>query len=202
MAKERWTEKIEKRVYGIEFIAPILGLMPLNKELYQDYIATKMPPGEDMETKTEDEESMITEAEKGMTGFYSDSEGVYLLNYQWKGFMKKSANVLKKLIGVKNLKSKLEDYVFVFPRHLWLKEKPDGILERPLIGMTAQGQRIALAASQYVDAGVEIKVEIHRIPHDEVTWDVIEDILDYGRYHGCSQWRGAGYGAFEWKRIS
>lgn len=118
-----------------------------------------------------------------------------------RGFIKTAANNLKNVVEIKNLKSKIENFLFVFPRHIWLKEEVDGKLERPLRAETAKGPRTSLATSEMVkDATIEI--ELHLLPHGEITWKIVEELLDYGRYEGISQWRGASYGRFTWERIN
>lgn len=118
-----------------------------------------------------------------------------------RGFLKSSANNLKNIVGIKNLRSKVENYLFVFPRHIWLKEEVDGNLQRPLRAETAKGPRTSIAVSEMVK-DVSIEVELHLLPHPELKWDVVEQILDYGKYEGISQWRSASYGRFTWERIN
>jgi len=112
-------------------------------------------------------------------------------------------NTLKDTNGVKvkNLKSKIDRFVFVEPRYIWLREKTDGIFERPLRAMTAQGPRVAMAYSEYLDVPLEFRVSIILIEHRELTFKKIERLLDYGKYKGIGQWRNGGFGAFTWERI-
>jgi len=197
--------RIEKRVYELTFTEPILGMSPLNKQLYTDFIATKavdkapnLKP-EDLE----DEKEMIVEGDElrgKMTGFHMDDDGVYLLDYQVRGFIKNAARNFAKMLDIAALRSKVENFLFVFPRHIWLKEKVDSILERPITCQTPKGQRISLSASEQVNDAV-IRITLHLFPHPELKWDVVEQLLDYGQYEGISQWRGASYGRFIWKRI-
>ena len=51
----------------ITLTEPILGTAPLNKELYAEYIATKMPDNGDASDEIETVEEMT---EKGTTGFH------------------------------------------------------------------------------------------------------------------------------------
>jgi hypothetical protein len=79
--------RIEKRIYELEFTEPILGMSPLNKQLYTDFIASKAlekVPNIPVEN-LEDEKDMVVEGDElrgKMTGFYRDDDGVYLLDYQ------------------------------------------------------------------------------------------------------------------------
>jgi hypothetical protein len=117
-----------------------------------------------------------------------------------RGFLKNAAKNMAKALGLQALRSKVENYLFVFPRHIWLKEEVDGIVERPLQCDTPKGKRISLAASEMVK-DVEVKITLHLFPHPELTWAVVEELLNYGQYEGISQWRGASYGRFSWKFI-
>lgn len=198
--------RIEKRVYELEFVEPILGMSPLNKQLYTDFIASKAIEKEPnlKPEDLEDEKDMIIEngdeLRGKMTGFYSDDDGVYLLDYQVRGFIKNAARNMAKALGLQALRSKVENYLFVFPRHIWLKEEIDGIIERPLQAETPKGKRISLAASEMVK-DVKVRITLHLFPHPELTWAVVEELLNYGQYEGISQWRGASYGRFNWTRI-
>lgn len=87
--KERvpFLNAIEKRKYKITFTEPILGMSPLNKEIYTKYI-TEKALGKSNNTHLtkemcEDETEMIQDLlEEKMTGFHRDEDGVYLLDYQ------------------------------------------------------------------------------------------------------------------------
>lgn len=191
--------KEEKRKYKLTFTNRILGSAPKNKEIYSEYIASKT----ENTNNAEDELSMIEDSTDGrkITGFHTDVDGVYLLDYQIKGNLKENANILKDALVKKNLRAKIGNFVHIEPRHFWLADKPAGILERPLRAQTAQGPRTSLAASEYVEAGVSIEVTIILIPNKEVTWEVIEDLLNHGKRNGISQWRSAYYGTFDFERI-
>jgi hypothetical protein len=82
-----------------------------------------------------------------------------------------------------------------------LKEKPDGRLERPLRANTPQGPRVSLVSSDYVDAGVEFEITITLLPHKELKWKIVEQLLDYGKLKGLGQWRNGGWGRFEWEKV-
>jgi hypothetical protein len=128
-----------------------------------------------------------------------DDKGLFIYNYCQKGYLKDKANLLKDQLKLKNLKSKVDDYVFVSPRRIYLnKPSPDGVLERPLRAMTMQGPRVTLARSDLVYAGLELEygITVVRGPHG-IDEDVLRDILTYGEDSGCGQWRNGGYGTFE-----
>lgn len=198
--------RIEKRIYELEFTEPILGMSPLNKQLFTDFIASKALEKEPnlKPEDLDDEKDMIVEngdeMRGKMTGFHRDDDGVYLLDYQVRGFIKNAARNLAKGLNISALRSKVENFLFVFPRHIWLKEDVDGIIERPLKCDTPKGPRISLAASEMVK-DVKIRITLHLFPHPELNWGVVEELLNYGQYEGISQWRGASHGRFIWSRV-
>lgn len=185
----------------------MLGTAPKNKEIYKDFIASKLVS----ELQTEELETLeqaMEEVEKGTTGFHKDEEGIFIYDYLVKGFLKEAGNILKTEINLKNVKSKIDNFVFVFPRRihvldmagLQLKDH-QGYLERPLRAQTAQGPRVFLARSEIVEAGNKIKCEFKIVPNKEITPKVICSILEYGELKGLGQFRNGSYGRFSYKVI-
>lgn len=186
---------MEKTV-RIELITEMLGTVPKDREVYSTYIETKKP----VELQEEKEAETIAEEmeEKGWTGFHSDENGLFVYDYFIKGFFKNAGNVLKASVGVKNLRSKLTDYFFIFPRRIYLgKPIPDGIKERPLRAQTMQGPRVTLARSDYVAAGTVIEFRIKLLKHPEITIDLLKTLMEYGELQGLGQFRNGGYGRFK-----
>jgi hypothetical protein len=180
--------------YKLTLTEPMLGTVAKSKEIFTRYIAN--------ERTGEDEIANVPEGEEpGYTGFFTDEEGIFLYDYHIKGFLKEAGNVLKESLKLKNLKSKIDNYVFVFPRKIRLQGKPDGVLERPLRGMTAQGPRVSLAKSDVVNAGLSFEVTIKVLTHkgQEIDQEVIESLLDYGALKGLGQWRNSSWGRFEFE---
>jgi hypothetical protein len=174
----------------------MLGTVPKDKAIYTTYIGGLKPPGTpSLENELED---VVEAEEKGWTGFHRDGNGLFVLDYYIKGFLKHSANVQKETLGIKALRSKITDFVFVFPRKVYLgKKEPDGVFERPRQGMTPQGPKTSLARSDYVAAGTKFAFELRFFPpHKEITRKVIESILEYGAYMGFGQFRNGSFGRF------
>lgn len=183
---------MEKREISIELITDLLGTVPKSKEIYTDFIATKNPGGIDPS-----EFQTVEEIEaKGWTGFHSDENGIFVYDYFIKGFLKNAGNVLKDIVKIKALRSKITDYVFVFPRKIYVKKDVDGVLERPLRAQTMQGPRVSLAKSDFIKAGNHITFTIVLLSHKEITWEIIDELLKYGELQGLGQNRGGGYGRF------
>lgn len=182
----------------ITLTEPILGTAPLNKELYAEYIATKMPDNGDASDEIETVEEMT---EKGTTGFHRDANGSPILyDYVIKGFCKDAAGMLRRIEGTKS--SKLTAYkkiidglVFVRPRTIPIVSSAGiGILERPLRAQTAQGERVALSRSEMIQAGATITFALDLL--DAKLEPAVREWLDYGSLRGLGQWRNGGYGTF------
>jgi hypothetical protein len=185
---------METKKVTIRLITEMLGTVPKDRELYASYIESKRPAGDDVEADTVPENL----EEKGWTGFHTDENGLFVYDYFIKGFFKNAGNVLKDSLKTKALRSKLSDFFFVSPRKIYLgKQKPDGMLERPLRAQTAQGPRVSLARSDYMAAGTEITFDIKLLGHKEISVETIKTLLAYGELQGLGQFRNGGYGRFE-----
>jgi len=177
----------------IKLATEMLGTVTKDPDVYKTYIESKKPEG------VAEEEYLTVEKieEKGWTGFHHDENGLFIYEYMIKGFLKAAGNVLKDIVKIKALRSKIDDYVFIAPRRIYLGQyQPDGFIERPLRAMTMQGPRVTLARSDYVCAGKEIGFEIKLIPHKEINEEVIKTLLAHGELMGLGQFRNGGYGRF------
>jgi hypothetical protein len=176
----------------IQLTEPLLGTIPKREGVYTEYIATKAPEPPADETPPVD----LDEEGKGWTGFYLGPDGEPLLkDYQIKGFLKEAGNTLKTQVGIKALRSKIDNQLFVFPRSIPLGPVA-GALERPLRAMTMQGPRVTVVRSDYVDVDTQFGVEIHVLDGSEIKEATLATLLDYGAYYGLGQWRNGGYGRF------
>jgi len=185
---------LEKRTYEISFMETILGGVPLDRETYRQYITGDDP-------NFEDELESVPETGYLTTGFHKDEQGCFILDYVVKGFLKEAGNVVKDILKIKALKSKIDNRVFIFPRKIRLADKPSGILKRPLRTITMQGPRTFMAQSEYIELPINIRFEIGILHNNEVTFDIIDKVLEYGQYKGLGQWRNGGYGKFTAKCI-
>lgn len=186
----------------LTFTEPILGSASGNPEITRDYIASK---SEDAKKIEEEVEAIGVEGvlEKGMTVFPKDEDGnPFLWDYQVRGFFKSACQALN-MAEPKNklpaFKKKIDLLVFIKERRI-LYILPDGgeitSLQRPLRGMTAQGERIALANSEMIPAGTTCEFTI--LCMEDSLMSRVEDWLSYGAFNGIGQWRNASYGRFEW----
>lgn len=196
----------EERNFKIALTTELLGAVPKNPQLIRDHVMSNLPAdkkaivdGELVPAVTIDEEPVNLDllAEKSWTGFRSDEKGLFLFEYVIKGFLKSAGNTLKDQLGVKALRSKIDDNVFISPRKIYLNQmEPDGCIERPIRVMTMQGPRVALIKSDYIDAGKEIDFTLTILKHKEISWEILDLILAHGRWMGLGQFRNGGYGRF------
>ena len=203
-----------------ELTEPILGTIPKNRNVFENFVMDQAKTEMEKTRAAEDADRVPEEVEsRGWTGFYEDSDGhPILMDYQFKGFLKNAANILKGVVGTKtvkvknpkegesptktekgvaNLKSHLENTVFVFPRYIQLADKVDDVLERPLRAMTMQGPRVSVMRSDMINPGREYMFELRVLEGSVVTEKVLRDILSYGELTGLLQWRNGGYGRFK-----
>jgi hypothetical protein len=181
-----------------EFIEPVLGTIPKNRNVFENFVMDKAKTQMEATRAAEDVDRVPEEVEeRGWTGFYENADGhPILMDYQFKGFLKNSGNILKESLKIKNLRSHINDTVFVFPRETVLADKPDDVLERPLRAMTMQGPRVSVVRSDLILPGREYNLQIQLLETSKVTEDALRVILSYGELSGLLQWRNGGYGRF------
>jgi len=188
----------------ITFTEPVLGTASSNPEVHREYIASKAP---DAQTAEEEVASIGVDAsvQKQTTVFpRMPGGGPMLWDYQLKGFFKDASSAMRQVPGTKSEKVKahkkiIDGTVFVFPRRMPLllpSGKQLSRCERPLRAQTAQGERVALAASEEAPAGTSFDCEIRILRDSDEPW--IRELLDYGALRGIGCWRNSGKGRFSW----
>ena len=181
----------------------MLGTASANKEIHEEYIASKAP---DAMSREEEVAAIGAEEvfEKGMTVFPRNAAGKPIVwDYQWKGYFKDACGALRKIPGskcakIKAYKKEIDGLIFPQPREIPIEFDGEmGICQRPLRGQTAQGERIALASSESIPAGAEMVFEIRLLldEHEEA----VKEMLDYGSLRGFGQWRNSGKGRFTYE---
>ena len=184
------------------FFEEVLGTASFNKELHDEFIASKAP---DALSREEEVEALgVGEVvEKGMTGFARDEHGNPIVwDYQFKGMLKDAVGCLRKVPGtesskVKAYKKEIAGLIFPMPRKVVLNMPPKSVVgdcQRPLRAQTAQGERVALAHSETVPAGTTCDVTFTLMldSHEKL----LMEVLDYGMLRGFGQWRNSGKGRF------
>jgi len=220
------------------FLTRLLGTAPASKEVYKNFIASKRADMEERKRKMEertgvqsqptpgsvDEELESLREDAGMTVFHNDKgekaedgtdgKGLHLYDYQIAGWFKECCEALNDAHGIVQVRSKLDNYLLVEPRRVYIKdeqgivlEKPDFKLERPLRAMTMQGPRVSLACSEVVNPGRVIEFTLDFLPYlksgkgqGKKQADVnalVDMIAVYSRRKGCGQWRSGGNGRME-----
>jgi hypothetical protein len=201
----------------ITLTQPILGSLPANKQIFEDFIATKAPEDTNI---AEEIASVRDMTEKGTTIFAKDDEGLFLWDYQFKGFLKEAIGVLTELgdtsLSKWTFKRVVDSCIFLKPRKIKLLDAQGNqykavktFCERPLRAETMQGERIALARSEQLPEGTKLFVEIALLESSNakskfkaVNEDLIRNALDYGKLKGLGQWRSSSMGQFTWKEVN
>lgn len=187
----------------ITFTEPILGSQP-RRDIVIEHLMRKK--GIDPNEVSDELETLEETLDRYTTAFHKKDGTPVIYDYVIKGFLKEAASTFngrKEILGLKNARSKVDNYVFVSPRVIpIITDSAISILERPLRALTMQGPRTSIARSEMIDAGAKIECEIVVLAPDIITEDVLRALLDYGRYKGIGQWRNGGYGRFEYKLAS
>lgn len=107
-----------------------------------------------------------------------------------------------------NAASKVDNYVSISPAYLIFTrsgepiKSPDEIYERPLRAMTMQGPRVSVTASETIHPAWSLDFDLELIHNTgspksrALTFDAIDEAMEYGRFKGLGQWRNAQNGHF------
>lgn len=198
----------------MRFTEPLLALSSGNREIQEEFIASKAP------TQTMSEEEIVAiplqaTIEKASTVFPKDEQGLFMWDYQIKGMFKETLAVLIELgdlttVSKWAIKGAVDNFVFIEPRRIYLRrpdgticKEPDGSLQRPLRADTMQGPRIALARSEQLAPGtlLEYRVKLLKSTNPKskktLTMENLKEALAYGAVRGFGQWRSGGWGRHE-----
>lgn len=212
----------------LKLIEPMLGTVPMSPEIYEAHIVSKtrkqlakksLSPElkEQYESRLKDGgkeevETVPESEEKGHTSFHVDVETgeLFMYDYMVRGFFKAACQAIKDRVNRGrqtkiipwNHQALVDELIFVLPRRVMFgKKSVDGLLERPLRAKTPQGPRVALARSDFIDAGTEFDFTVGVIDGYKVSKDMIEELLKYGRWKGLGQFRNGSYGRFVFKIV-
>jgi hypothetical protein len=183
----------------LTFEVDLLGAAPLNKKIYEDFIASK--PGAPPEAL--EEVATIAVEDKGKTGFHRLPDGTPMIySYVIKGFLKDACGMLGRIDGtlskkIRAYKKVVDGLIFANPRMIPINlAGAIGELQRPLRAQTMQGERIALAFSETIPSGSTTTFELTVLDDKAIDRDLLEEWFSYGSYRGLGQWRSASWGSF------
>ena len=189
----------------LTLVEPILGSAPADPDIYKAYIASKAPANKD----TSDELEGINvedEMQKGITVFHKFEDGTpHLMDHQIKGFFKNACSAMRDVpksesSKLKAYKKKIDLNIFIKQRKIKFIDASDiTIFQRPLRADTPQGPRVALSASERIEAGAKLEFDIEILVPDY--YSVICEWLDYGKYNGLGQWHNGSMGRFLWEEL-
>lgn len=200
----------------ITFLEPVLGTWPNNKNIAEEFIASKAP---DASTIEEEIAALGIDAvtEKGKTVFPRNEAGEPIFyDYQVKGFFKDACGMLRRVGGkdektgkkkAANLSGKLTAYksvidglIFVQPRMIPIQVNGEiRDCQRPLRAQTMQGERVSLANSEEIPEGSSAEFEVVCLEKDHEA--LVQEWLDYRILRGIGQWRNSGKGRFTYEII-
>lgn len=220
------------KYYDVElhFTTPFASGTPKNPRDIEAMLEARMPakPPEDAVPLPELAEQIATEVEaepeveRGYATFKRDDKGLYYEARCVRAHLKDCSNQLQIFLGIKALKAKVANHVYVQPVKLYLgKTKPDAaaVMERPpdepwkiidvvpdpdgneiriVHAMTMKGPRSSLKTIDYVDNGV-LKFTLKVLDDRVIKRDILEAIFEYGGTHGIGQERSQGWGQYEYK---
>jgi hypothetical protein len=204
--KKREVKNMKDLKVKLTFIEEVLGTSSNNPNIHSEFIASKAP---DAMSREEEIAAIGAEnvEEKSITIFPKLEDGTpFAWDYQIKGFFKDACGMLRNVPGTESAKIKaykkyIDGLVFLEERKIpFTNYGKIGECQRPLRGQTAQGERIALAHSETVEAGSELTFTIWILKEDMEK--VIREWLDYGKLRGMFQWRNSGKGRFTWEELS
>lgn len=185
----------------LEFTEPLLGTLPGDEKLAEEYILGKHPEG-----VQEDEQESVADEMKKFSSYFARNRAhikdkPILWDYQLKGFFKDACSMMRRVTQVPELKAHkkiIDGLIFVTPRQIELKLSGKlYFTERPLRISTPKGDRTALARSETAPAGTKIQIEIILLKPDLKKYVI--NWLDYGALRGLGQWRNSGMGRFKWR---
>ena len=145
-----------------------------------------------------DKDTAQAEEDFAWLGFRRDDEhGLWVRGSDMKAHIKDCANILKGLLDIKALRSKVADRIYVVEEALWFNQMdPDGHIEHPVHVMTRMGKRSALKRNDYI-LRPEISFTLRVLDDDVIDEDLLRAVFEYGGTHGFGAERGLGYGRYE-----
>ena len=178
--------------------AMLIARAPSDAELRRRKEAgEEITPIDELAEQVAEEVEATEEVERGYATFKRDENGLYYEARCVGAHIKDCANQLQGFLGIKALKSKVANRVYVEPAKIYLgKAEPDGSETRIVHAMTMKGPRSSLKTIDYVDKPV-LKFQL-KVPDDRViSEEILRAIFEYGSEHGMGQERSQDWGKYE-----
>jgi hypothetical protein len=189
----------------LQFTTPFASSTPKNPKDIEAMLEARMPskPPEDampipeLAEQIAGEVEAAEEVERGYATFKRDDNGLYYEARCVRAHIKDCANQLQGILGIKALKAKVANKVYVEPAKIYLgKSEPDGSEVRIIHAMTMKGPRSSLKTIDYVvDAKLNFTLRV--LEDGVIDQDILEAIFEYGGTHGMGQERSQDWGKYE-----
>ncbi|MBA7663018.1 hypothetical protein ES703_71051 [subsurface metagenome] len=189
----------------LQFTTQFASSTPKNPKDIEAMLIARAPskPPEDptplpeLAEQVAEEVGATEEVERGYATFKQDEKGLYYEARCVRAHIKDCANVLQTLLGIKALKSKVANRVYVEPAKIYLdKSEPDGKETRIVHAMTMKGPRSSLKTIDFVDTPV-LKFTLKVMDDGVINKDILEAIFEYGSEHGMGQERSQDWGKYK-----
>ena len=195
----------EKYEVELKFITPFASSTPKNPKDIEAMLEARMPvrapinptPLPELAEQVAEEVEANEEVARGYATFKRDGNGLYYEARCVRAHIKDCANALQGFLGIRALKSKVAQRVYVEPEKIYLgKTEPDGAETRIIHAMTMKGPRSSLKVIDYInDARLAFQLEV--LDDGVITKDILEAIFEYGGTHGMGQERSQDWGRYE-----
>jgi len=188
----------------LEFNTPFASSTPKNPKdieaMLEARMPSKLPPDPvsipELASQVAEEVEATEEVERGYATFKRDDEGLYYEARCVRAHIKDCANALQGLLGIRALKSKVAQRVYVEPEKLYIgKTEPDGSETRIVHAMTMKGPRSSLKTIDFVN-DVRLGFNLKVLDDGVITEDILRSIFEYGSTHGIGQERSQDWGRY------
>ena len=178
--------------------AMLIARAPSEPELKKrEEAGERITPIPELAEQVTEEVEAGEEVERGYATFKRDENGLYYEARCVRAHIKDCANQLQGFLGIKALKSKVANRVYVEPAKIYLdKKEPDGSETRIVHAMTMKGPRSSLKTIDYVNKSV-LKFTLKILDDGVIGLSILESIFKYGSEHGMGQERSQDWGKYE-----
>jgi len=193
----------------LHFTTPFASSTPKNPKDIEAMLLARAPskppegstPLPELAEQVKEEVEAGEEVERGYATFKRDESGLYYEARCVRAHIKDCANQLQGLLGIKALKAKVANRVYVEPARIYLdKNEPDGNEIRIIHAMTMKGPRSSLKTIDYVDK-LTLKFTLKVLDDGVIDQKILASIFEYGAEHGMGQERSQDWGKYELAKL-